>query len=161
MPSYPEAVGGRLVVQSAGVPGTQPIAREWAAQAGVCEAPPMLQIKGEEAGAGGTLVLLALPENKITSYPVTLVAQGLPTPPAAQVGVQVYTKTGSFAYQAQDGGVDVYAFGKTVSGRFAVTLREINSNARLRYVGTFREVPVAQLGAAFCAPAAAGAKPKP
>ena len=160
MPPYPEAVRGRLAVQSAGPPGTQQIARDWVAKAGVCETPPMMQIKGEQPGAGGTLVLLAVPENKITSYPVTLVAQGLPTPPAAQVGVQVYTKTGSFAYQAQEGSVDVYAFGKTVSGRFAVTLREINSNARLRYAGAFREVPVVQLDPAFCAPAAAGAKPR-
>jgi hypothetical protein len=83
----------------------------------------------------------------------------LPTPPAAQLGVQVYTKTGSFAYQAVDGNVDVYAFGTAVSGRFAVTLRDINTNIRLQYAGTFREVPVLTIDAALCAPAAAGAKP--
>jgi hypothetical protein len=159
MPRYPDAVRSHLAVQSAGPPGTVAIARDWVAEAGMCETPPMLQIKAEEAGTGGTLVLLALPPNKITSYPVTIVTQGLPTPPAAQIGVQVYTKTGSFAYQAQDGSVDVYAFDQAVSGRFAVTLREINSNSQIRYAGAFREVPVVRLDPALCAPAATGVAP--
>ena len=159
MPAYPLAERGKLAVQSAGPPGTETVARDWVAQAGMCETPPMLQIKADEAGSGGTLVLLALPPNKVANYPVTLVAEGLPTPPAAQVGVQVYTRTGSFAYQAQEGSVEVYAFDKTVSGRFAVTLREITSNERIRYAGAFREVPILKLEPSLCAPAAKGVTP--
>ncbi|MBI4499552.1 MAG: hypothetical protein HY700_00160 [Gemmatimonadetes bacterium] len=160
MPPYPAAERGKLAVQSAGPPGTEPMVRDWPAQAGMCETPPMLQIRAEEAGTGGTMVLLALPANKVTSYPITLVTQGLPTPPAAQIGVQVYTRTGSSAYQAQDGSVDIYVFDRTVSGRFAVTLREISSNTRIRYAGAFREVPVVRLDPALCAPAAKGVAPQ-
>jgi hypothetical protein len=119
----------------------------------------MLQVRSEQVAQGGTLVLLALPENKVTTYPVTLVNEGLPTPPAAQVALQVFSRVTSTAYQAMDGAVEVYAWGKTVSGRFGITLREINRNDRIRFVGAFRDVPVTKLDSALCAPAAAGAKP--
>jgi hypothetical protein len=56
-----------------------------------------------------------------------------------------------------DGSVDLYSYGKTVSGRFAVTLREISRNERIRYAGAFKEVPVVELEAALCAPAEAAA----
>jgi hypothetical protein len=161
MPRYPDAGIGHMGVQSAGPSGAEEIRRDWLAQAGWCETPPMLQVKAEQVAVGGTLVLLALPEQKITTYPITLVNQGLPTPPAAQIGVQVFSRLGSAAYQAMDGAVEVYAWGKTVSGRFAVTLREINRNDRLRFVGAFREIPLVKLDSAYCAPAAAGAKPQP
>ena len=120
----------------------------------------MLMIKSEQPGQGGTLVILALPADRITTYPVTTVTAGLPTPPAAQIGVQVYRATGAMAYQALEGNVDLYAFGPTVSGRFAVTLREINRNERIRFVGAFREIPLSRLDPAFCAPAASGVSPR-
>ena len=160
MPRFPEASRGRMAVVSAGPAGADSIHREWAADAGWCETPPMLLVKSEQPGEGGTLVLLALPADRITSYPVTTVTQGLPTPPAAQIGVQVYRPTGPLAYQALDGSVDLYAFGPTVSGRFAVTLREINRNEKIRFAGAFKEVPLARLDAAYCTPAASGVSPR-
>jgi hypothetical protein len=160
MPRYPEASKGHLAVQSAGAPGLDSIRRDWPAEAGWCETPPMLLVKSEQPGQGGTLVLLALPADRITTYPVTTVTQGLPAPPAAQIGVQVYRNTGALAYQALDGNVDLYAFGKAVSGRFAVTLREINRNEKIRFTGAFREIPLSRLDPAFCTPAATGASPR-
>src|SRR4029079_11576456 len=159
MPHYPEATRGHMTVISAGPPGQETISRDWPAEAGMCTTPPMLLIKSEREGIGGTLVLLALPANKVTSYPVTTVNRGLPVPPAAQVGVQLFSQAGSQAFQATEGSAEVYSFGKTVSGRFAVTLREINRNERVQYAGAFREVPVTQLDPKLCAPAAGGASP--
>jgi hypothetical protein len=157
MPPYPDAARGRMSVLSAQQRVEDSIRHEWPAQAGLCAAPPMLLVKSEEMGSGGTMVLLALPENRVGTYPVTVVERGLPTPPAAQIGVQVFRPTGSLAYQAMDGSVDLYSYGKTVSGRFAVTLREISRNERIRYAGAFKEVPVVELEAALCAPAEAAA----
>lgn len=159
MPRYPDAGRAHMAVISAGANPGDTISRDWQADAGWCASPPMLLVKSEMPGVGGTLVLLALPEDRITTYPVTIVTEGLPEPPAAQVGVQVFRSSGPQAYQATEGSVDLYAFGKTVSGRFAVTLREISRNTRIRYAGAFREVPLVQLAESLCAPAASGATP--
>jgi hypothetical protein len=161
MPRYPEAGRGHMAVISAAASAQDTITRDWPAEAGTCVSPPMLLVKSEREGVGGTLLLLALPANKITSYPVTTVTRGLPVPPAAQVGVQAFSQSGSQAFQATEGSADIYSFGKTVSGRFAVTLREINRNERIQYAGAFREVTVLPLDPKLCAPAAAGAAPAP
>ncbi len=158
MPQYPVAGRGRMVVKSASR-GTELIEKDWATEAYTCDSPPMIQIVAQELGVGGALVLLALPANKITTYPVKMVDRGLPTPPAAQVGVQYYGKTGAFQYQAAEGSVDIYSMDKTVSGRFAVTLRELNRNDRLAFAGSFKDVPVMALDAARCMPAAGGVTP--
>ncbi|MBI4421644.1 MAG: hypothetical protein HY560_12535 [Gemmatimonadetes bacterium] len=159
MPPYPEAGRGRLVAQSAGPAGTEEIKGDWAARAGTCEQPAMLQVVAQEPGTG-TILLLALPAgDRVDSYPVTTVSSGLPTPPAAQVAVQLFRRTGTFAYQAMEGSVDLYAFEKVASGRFAVTLREITTNTRLLYAGAFREIPVERLDAERCALATQGVGP--
>jgi len=151
MPAFPRAARGRLAALNAGVRGTPEIKGEWPAEAGTCDQPPMLQLVAQQPGMG-TIILLALPPaNRLTRYPVTIAPGGLPTLPAAQVGVNLFRSLGTFAYQAADGEVLVYALDRVVSGRFAVTLREINTNVRVKYAGTFREVPVKPLDAEQCA----------
>lgn len=152
MPAVPEAGAGRLAAISAG--GAEPIAGEWPAEAGTCEHPPMLQLVAQDPGKGGTILLLALPAgNPVVRYPVAIVSAGLPTPPAAQVGVNLFRPTGTYSYQAAEGMVDLSSLGRVVSGRFTVTLREINSNKRVQYAGGFREVAVKPLAPAVCAAA--------
>jgi len=149
MPKYPEPGRGRLAALSAGA--ERPIQGEWPAEAGICEQPPMLQVVSQVPGTG-TIVLLALPEgNRVTSYPVALVGTGLPTPPAAQVGVQMFAGGMPAAYQASDGAVEIYAFEKTVSGRFGVTLRHISTNQKIRYAGAFKGIPLKALDQTHCA----------
>ena len=156
MPAFPTPARGRLAVQSAG--GDYEIKGEWPAEAGACDQPPMLQVVAQVKGIGN-IVVLALPEkNRVASYPVTTVGRGLPEAPASQVGVQVLRPQGPSAYQAADGAVDVYAYERTVSGRFGVTLRQISSNAKIRYAGAFREIPIKQLDRPHCARADSAAK---
>jgi len=151
MPPWPDAGRGQLAVAAAGPAGTPELRGAWRAEAGTCARPPMLQLVAQEPGMG-TIVLLALPPtNPVTRYPVAIVGAGLPDPPAAQVGVNLFRSLGTYAYQAAEGEVEVYALDRVVSGRFAVTLREINSNARVKYAGAFREVPVKELDPAQCA----------
>lgn len=156
MPPHPVAARGRLAVQSAG--GPREIKGDWAAEAGVCVTPPMMLVVAQVQGMG-TVVRLSLPDtNRVTSYPITTVAGGLPPPPAAQVGVQVFRPDGPAAYQGGEGSVEIYEFAKLVSGRFAVTLRQISTNARIQYAGAFREIPVKPLDRAHCAVAGSAAK---
>jgi len=158
MPPYPDGARGRLTAVSAGPGGSEEIKGAWSAEAGLCDTPPMLLVEVEEPSAG-TILLLALPSaNRITAYPVTAVQAGLPTPPGAQLGVQLFRRTGAFTYQGTDGTVEVSALEETVSGRFAVTMREISTNTRLRYAGSFRGIPVRKLDAKLCAPAVQGAR---
>lgn len=156
MPPHPVAARGRLAVQSAG--GPREIKGDWAAEAGICTTPSMMLVVAQVQGMG-TVVKLSLPDtNRVTSYPVTTVASGFPSPPAAQVGVQVFRPDGPVSYQGAEGSVEIDAFEKLVSGRFTVTLRQINTNARIQYAGAFREIPVKQADQAHCAVADSAAR---
>jgi hypothetical protein len=140
MPDYPVQQRGRLVGRAA---GPYEIDGAWEARAGICEDPPMLQVVAQEPGTG-TLVLLQLPPEgeRVTSYPVALIETGFPEAPASQIGVQLFVGRNSYAFQAMEGDVEVYAFGERVSGRYAVSLREIGSGDTALYAGVFHAVPI-------------------
>lgn len=160
MPAFPSPARGKLAAVSAGAP--LEIEGEWKAEAGVCDQPPMLQVVAQVEGTG-TIVLLALPEkDRVTDYPIKIATgTGLPAAPASQIGVQVFRKSGPAAYQASEGSVEIYAYEKAVSGRFAVTMRQISSNDRIRYAGAFREIPIKQMDKAYCAVADSASRARP
>jgi hypothetical protein len=143
MPEYPDPQRGRLVARSAGL---YELGGAWEARAGICEDPAMLELVAEQPGIG-TLVLLQLPpaEERVTRYPVAIVESGPPQPPASQVGVQVFKASNAHAFQALEGDVEVYAFGERISGRYAVTLREISSDDRAMTAGVFEAVGIERL----------------
>lgn len=154
MPRYPAAATGRINVASEGGMDLSNVA---ATRAGVCEEPAMLQVLAEAPGrhAGESwaiLVLLALPgeDERETRYDIVTVASGLPTPPAAQVAVQVLSREGGFAFQAVQGHVQVYAYGAVVSGRFQITVREINADDIVQLAGVFEQAPIEQLSSDQC-----------
>lgn len=160
MPPFPAPRRGFMVVTSA---GPHHVEGAWRARAGICEDPPMLTVVAEESGIG-VLVLLQLPPAglRITSYPITLVegAVGFPEPPAAQLAVQLLTGRNVYGFQGDTGRVEVYGFGelldridpreRAVSGRFAVTVREIQSEQRVQVAGVFDGIGVAPLPAEQC-----------
>jgi hypothetical protein len=104
---------------------------------------------------------LGLSAEKTTNYPIVPVSQESVRAPWAQIGVQTYSKVGSFAYQAQEGSVELSSLGSSLTGRFAVTLTEITSKVRLRFVGSFRDIPVTALDATLCAPMPPPSPPRP
>jgi hypothetical protein len=122
----------------------------------------MLQVVAQEPGAG-TLVLLQLPpaDERVTTYPVALIEAGFPEPPASQVGVQLFVGRNSFAFQAMDGDVEVYAFGARVSGRYAVSLREIASSDTVLYAGVFHGIPIEPIPEDQCLAAKQAAEEAP
>jgi len=148
MPEYPEGRRGYLVARSA---GGYLLDGAWPAQAAICEDPPVLQVLAQQPGFG-TLILLQLPPaaERLTEYPIAIVDSGMPVPPASQIGVQVFQDRNSYAFQGLSGGIELYGFGDRVSGRFAVTLREIQTDNEAKYAGVFEEIPIEPLAEEMC-----------
>lgn len=160
MPDYPKPTTGKLAMRSVGdleLDGALP------AHAGRCRQPSMIEVLAQDP-VGGVLVLLAVPDTgPVTgTYPVSFATTGAPTPPASQVAVQrLDAKQAAASYQALAGTVEVTAFGKEISGRFKVTLRDINTEAQSQYAAVFRGVPIRDLDADWCARADKAGSAKP
>ena len=148
MPEFPESRSGWLIANSA---GAYDLRGEWEARAAMCDDPPVLEVLAERPGFG-TLVLLQLPEPdaRLTRYPIVIADSGAPPPPAAQIGVQLFQDRNSYAFQGLSGEVELYGFAERVSGRYAVTLREIQTDNEAKFVGVFEAIPIEPLSAEMC-----------
>jgi hypothetical protein len=150
MPGIPDRRSGHLV--AVGV-GAHEFSEAWPARAGRCARPPLIIVLPRELGNTGGTVLLELAAGEPTvDYPVAFAdSTGMPEPPAAMLGFQFFTDQRGDAYQAVDGVVTVYRLDeRTVSGRFQVTVRHINTNARARVAGVFHELEVEPLPPDYC-----------
>jgi hypothetical protein len=147
MPEFPEPRRGQIVASGA---GAYELDATWTGRAAACEDPPVMEILGERPGIG-VLVLLQLPgDNRATSYPVTIVEQGAPEPPASQIAVQALEGTGGRAFQGWEGTVEISGLDSRVSGRFAVTLRETSTNDLQKYAGVFQGILIEPLPEEQC-----------
>jgi len=156
MPEAPAATRGRLAVRSAGPVGLD---GDWSVRAGWCAVPPMLQVLLEVPN-NGLILLLALPAtgSRVATYPVTTVSEGIPEGPASQAGVQRIIEGRPYAWQAEDGQVELYAWDDDrVSGRFALTMRNIATSERSMMAGSFLGVQALELGLDQCQPSAPAA----
>ncbi len=157
MPRYPQATGGRLVAVSA---GNGDLSGQAAARAGRCEEPSMVQIVAEDVDESsgeswGVLLLLQVPdEERIGEYPVAIVESGFPEPPAAQIAVQVISSGRIEAFQGSTGSAEIYALDDIISGRFAITVRNINNQDLIQMAGSFRAIEILELPAESCLAAA-------
>jgi hypothetical protein len=149
MPVFPEASPGQFALNA--TPRTD-LTSVWRARAGLCERPPFLQVQGNVPGFGALLALsIPLdPAGRVAKYPIVYTDSGIPAPPAALLAVQRVTDKGVFQFQAREGEVDVYAFGRNVSGRISVTLREIATEEPVNVTGVFNAVPVELQSAEYC-----------
>jgi len=150
MPDYPKAEHGELTVEAVG-----DLAEKigWPARAGRCRQPAMLQVLAQDP-TQGLLVLLELPDSgEVTgTYPVSFTQEGLPTAPAAQLALErLDPKAGPGTYQALDGTVELSQLDAEASGRFAVTLRNLSTDAQSQIAGTFQGLPVIELDSVRCA----------
>ena len=158
MPRHPRAPGGRLVAVSA---GNRDLSGQAAARAGRCEEPSMVQIVAEDVNESSgeswaVLLLLQVPEEEKTGeYPVAIVESGFPEPPAAQIAVQVISSGRVEAFQGSTGSAEIYAFDDRISGRFAITVRNINNQDLIQIAGSFRAIEILELPAESCLAAAA------
>ena len=152
MPDAPSASRGRIALRSAGAVGLD---GQWSARAGWCADPAMLQVLVEEQD-DSMILLLALPDgDRVTNYPVTAVADGIPEGPVSRAGVQRIVEGRPYAWQAEHGAVDLYAWDDDrVSGRFALTMRNIATNERSLVAGSFLGVQTMELGPEQCQPSA-------
>lgn len=151
MPDYPDMERGKLNAVSAGF---FDISASLPAQAAACDDPPILMVQAVRPGdpSLGVLVLLQLPEqgDRLTVYPIVTVDSGAPVPPASQIGVQDNRQRVGHAYQGYAGSVELFAFANLVSGRFAVTMRDFQSDVQVKYAGVFHGIPVEQFSEDYC-----------
>lgn len=148
MPEYPEPVPGHLVTRAAGAEG---ITAEWPARAGSCERSRTLQLVGEQEGTGAILLFFLPPEgDSASSFPVVPADTLVPDRPAVRVGVQLLGETRGEVFQAIGGTVELAPLGGAVSGRFAITLHNIEANDTALFAGTFNEVRVRPLPPVEC-----------
>ncbi len=140
MPGIPGTRRGHLTVQSASRSAPD-IQGSWEAVGLLCTDPPMLQVIGGDPETQA-IVLLQYPASgdREVSYPVVVPDYGVPVPPMAQVGVQLFRGRASYAYQGMDGTVEVSRFDDLVSGQFTVNLRDITSDDTVRFAGAFQDV---------------------
>lgn len=158
MPRHPNPAAGQLVVVSA---GPDDLSGRAVGRAGRCLIPAMVQVVAEniDESAGrswAVLLLLQVPEGELTvAYPVAIVEEGFPEPPASQIAVQLLTAGGLQAFQGVEGVTEVYAFDDELSGRFAITVHDLNSDQLVQVAGSFQGLPLTVLSAEQCLPAAA------
>lgn len=148
MPDYPAAKGERLVTVSA---GKHDLGGSWRPRAGVCSGPDLLIMRAGDGGIG-VIVLLVLPEERerVTKYLAVMSGPILPEPRVSRVGVQLLAGESSFGFQASDGVVEISEIDRTLSGRFAVTLRDVDTDEAIKYVGVFQQIPIEELPGDQC-----------
>jgi hypothetical protein len=152
MPAYPAPQAGRLVALSDGI---YDLDGAWEAEAQVCDEPPMLQVLAWQRGMGTLIVLdYWLMGDPVGEYSVVVGNARLTErpPPFARVGVQQFEGSRAWAFQGWDGTVDVTQHdGRTVSGHFSVSLRELQSGDPEVFVGVFELIPIAAASDSGCA----------
>ena len=148
MPELPEPRRRFLVATSA---GSQDLSGEWEARAAICDDLGVLQVLADTPGFGTLLLFQMLGAGeRVGVYPISHAETGAPEPPASQIGVQLFRDGDAFAYQGDEGEVELTAVDERVTGRFAVTLREITTDERVRFTGIFDRVPVESLPQEQC-----------
>ena len=144
MPSYPPPRSGYLVGVSEGPYDLDGV---WGAEAQTCETPRMLQVISWEHGMG-TLMVFDIREqaDPVAEYSVVIGDDRLTArpPPFVRFGVQQLARARAVAFQGWDGTVEITSYDeRVVSGRFAVSLREVQSGDVGLYAGTFERIPIA------------------
>jgi len=143
----PEAGPGFLAART---PDPGAISGEWPGRAGECADPPSLQLL-VDGDSVGVLVVLGFPDSgpRVGSYPISPGELGWPRPGTARMGVQRILYVG-LAYGAMGGSVELSRVDRGVSGRFDVRLVEATTEREVRYLGTFRDVPLGSWPADLC-----------
>ncbi len=147
MPAYPDSRDGYLVAVS---DGDFMLDGKWPATAGVCTGIRVIELYAEDED-GGTVIVLHYPENGPTgTFPIMLVDSATPDERLALIGVQVFEERDAFGFQAIEGTAEVTTFDERISGRFASTVSDVQTDILTRYVGVFSAVRVDPLDGAYC-----------
>jgi len=146
-PDYPQASDGYLVAVS---DGDFVLDGKKRATAGVCSEQRILELYAEDE-TGGTAVMVQFPQgDAVGEYPIVLPDSALGDERSARIGVQVFEDRDAFGFQAIVGTVVVTSLGQRLSGHFASTVRDIQTNVLTRYVGVFTGIPVDILDRDYC-----------
>jgi hypothetical protein len=147
MPDYPHASDGQLVVVS---DGDFILDGKRRAVAGLCPEQRILELYAEDE-AGGTAVMAQFPQGvAVGDYPIVLPDSAAVDERSARIGVQVFEERDAFGFQAFIGTLEVLSLGKRLSGRFASTVRDLQTDILTRYVGVFTDIPVETFDQDYC-----------
>jgi hypothetical protein len=159
MPAYPDMERGRLDASSTGF---FDITGSWTAKAETCDDPPILVVQALSSGARsfGVIILFHLSsEGRLGTYRIVTADSTDTSGAAALIGVQDHRQRLGHTYEAYAGSAELSVFDGRVSGRFAVTMRDFQSDVRVKYAGVFHELPVERFPEAFCRAYAEGVVP--
>jgi len=147
MPGYPDSQDGKLVVLS---DGDFAINRAWEAEAGFCDGGALFELYAEGDSSGTAIVLQHPDSDVIGEYDVVLSDSVNLEDRAARIGVQVFDGRNAFGLQAIMGSLEVTEVSDRISGRFASTLKELDSGVLTRFAGVFSNVRVRPLSEGYC-----------
>jgi hypothetical protein len=120
----------------------------------------VVQVVAQDGDLGTILLFhLAPPVWWLDSYPAAMLDSAFPQAPAVQIGVQHTADRSVRAYTAANGTAELEELNGSTSGRFAVTLIEVESQDSLRYVGVFADIPVGRALPEDCAAIAEAVTP--
>jgi len=151
MPEYPALERGHLNGSSTGY---FDLTGSWTAQAETCDDPPMLVVQALSPGdrSIGIIALIHLPPegDRLITYPIVTVDSGAAIGAVARIAVQDHRQRVGHSYEAYAGSLELSEFDDRVSGRFAVTMRDFQSDVAVKYAGVFHELPLARFPDAYC-----------
>ncbi len=151
MPDYPASEAGRLAVRSAAEEEEHRFVGSWAAEAGRCREPTVVQViaRGESLG---TVVFIgpSTDGDFVGEYQVVEGRRGVPDTSTARVAVQAYGgRARPLGYRAVGGVVEVRRADGRIEGDFAVELFEDRFMNTILIAASF-EAPLRNAPAGWC-----------
>jgi hypothetical protein len=147
MPGYPSQRFGRLAVVAE---GDLTLAKAWEAEAGICPNKREIELYAEDDSSGTVVVFYYPKGNPEGSYGILQVDSVDLGERAVLVGVQLFREKEALGFQGIGGSAELEIVGDAVTGHFASTLREVESQVLTRYVGVFDQIALVELSDEYC-----------
>ncbi len=151
MPDYPASEAGRLTAQSAALQEEHRFFGSWAAEAGRCREPTVVQVVARGDSLGTVVFIGPSTDGHIVGeYRVVEGRSGVPDTSTARVAVQVYGgRTRPRGYRAVGGVVEVQRADSMIEGNLAVELFEDRFRDTILLAASF-EAPLRNPPTGWC-----------
>ena len=151
MPDYPASQAGRLTARSAALQEEHRFIGSWAAEAGRCREPTVVQVIARGDSLGTVVFIGPSTDGDIVGeYRVVEGRSGVPDTSTARVAVQAYGgRTRTQGYRAVGGVVEVQRADGRIEGKLAVELLEDRGQDTILLAASF-EAPLRDAPAGWC-----------
>ncbi len=160
MPDYPASEAGRLTARSAALREEHRFVGSWAAEAGRCREPTVVQVVARGDSLGAVVFIGPSTDGDVVGeYRVVRGRSGIPDTSTARVAVQAYGgRTRPQGYRALGGVVKVQRADSVIEGNLAVELFEDRFRDTILLAASF-EAPLRNAPAGWCS--VFGPEPEP